>query len=378
MYTSHLDLNQDNVQLMLDTAQCLQVQNVLSLCHTFLKSAPVEQPPGTPCSGAFSLQGALAPDTSCALSESYSPHLLPACAADGQHSKALDEPPSQAPPPGHLHHPAGEASKLGPDTLDGSCTELPLKQPNYYYKLRNLYSKQYYKQAACPSHERITEQPFAVSPPTGPAAVENQPCAVSHSECALQSAEHLPPSFLAQPLAEPAPDPESDSTCQPPTKQMRLKKAIHLKKLNFLKSQTSAEHIAEPTSGEGLTQRIGPASDTIEKAGSESAGEKEHGEPGRSDSSPCIIKTERPEDLEAPEDQAQVPQSPWQYACELCGKPFKHPSNLELHKRSHTGTRTLTQGPRAGQGRAQTTRCLLLFVRSFAVALTFAHKNNQD
>lgn len=337
MYTSHLDLNQDNVQLMLDTAQCLQVQNVLSLCHTFLKSAPVEQPPGTPCSGAFSLQGALAPDTSCALSESYSPHLLPACAADGQHSKALDEPPSQAPPPGHLHHPAGEASKLGPDTLDGSCTELPLKQPNYYYKLRNLYSKQYYKQAACPSHERITEQPFAVSPPTGPAAVENQPCAVSHSECALQSAEHLPPSFLAQPLAEPAPDPESDSTCQPPTKQMRLKKAIHLKKLNFLKSQTSAEHIAEPTSGEGLTQRIGPAGDTIEKAGSQSAGEKEHGEPGSSDSFPRIIKTERPEDLEAPEDQAQVPQSPWQYACELCGKPFKHPSNLELHKRSHTG-----------------------------------------
>ncbi|KAK1346062.1 LOW QUALITY PROTEIN: hypothetical protein QTO34_008531 [Cnephaeus nilssonii] len=318
MYTSHLDLNQDNVQLMLDTAQCLQVQNVLSLCHTFLKSAPVEQPP------ARLVVGALAPDTSCALSESYSPHLLPACAADGQHSKALDEPPSQAPPPGHLHHPAGEASKLGPDTLDGSCTELPLKQPNYYYKLRNLYSKQYYKQAACPSHERITEQPFA---PTHRPGHRGKPAlCVSHSECALQSAEHLPPSFLAQPLAEPAPDPESDSTCQPPTKQMRLKKAIHLKKLNFLKSQTSAEHIAEPTSG-----------DTIEKAGSQSAGEKEHEEPGSSDSFPRIIKTERPEDLEAPEDQAQVPQSPWQYACELCGKPFKHPSNLELHKRSHTG-----------------------------------------
>lgn len=336
MYTSHLDLNPDNVQLMLDTAQCLQVQNVLSLCHTFLKSAPAEQPPGMPCSSALSLQGALAPDTSCALSESFSPHLLPA-SADVQPSKASDELHSQAPPAGHLHPPAGEASKLGPDTLDGSCTELPHKQPNYYYKLRNLYSKQYYKQAACPSHERTTEQPFTGSPSTGPAAGENQPCAVSHSECALQSEEHPPPSFPAQPLGEPAPDPESDSTCQPPTKQMRLKKAIHLKKLNFLKSQKSAEQIAEPASDEGLTQRIGPASDTIEKASCQSAGEKEHEEPGSSDSFPCIIKTERPEDLEAPEDQSQMPQSQWQYACDLCGKPFKHPSNLELHKRSHTG-----------------------------------------
>ncbi|XP_014305378.1 zinc finger and BTB domain-containing protein 49 isoform X3 [Myotis lucifugus] len=338
MYTSHLDLNQDNVQVMLDTAQCLQVQNVLSLCHTFLKSAPVEQPPSVPGGSVFSLPGTPAPDTSCALSESYSSHVLPACSADVQHGKALDESHSQAPPSVQLHHPAGEASKLGTDTLDSSCTELPLKQPNYYYKLRNLYSKQYYKQAACPSHERITEQPFTVSPSTGPAAVENQPCAVSHSECALQSAEHLPPNFLAQPLSEPAPDPESDSTCQPPTKQMRLKKAIHLKKLNFLKSQKSAEQTAEPTSDEGLTQRLGPASDnTTEEASSQHTGEKEREEPGSSDSFHCIIKTESPEDLEAPEDQFQTPQSQWQYACDLCGKPFKHPSNLELHKRSHTG-----------------------------------------
>lgn len=356
MYTSHLDLNQDNVQVMLDTAQCLQVQNVLSLCHTFLKSAPVEQPPSMPGNSAFSLQGALAPDTSCALSESYSPHLLPACSADVQHSKASDEPHSQAPPAVHLHHPAGEASKPGPDTLDGSYTELPLKQPNYYYKLRNLYSRQYYKQAACPGHERVIEQPCTVSPSTGPATMENQPCAVSHPERALQSEEHRPPSFPAQPVREPAPDPEPDSTCQPPTKQMRLKKAIHLKKLNFLKSQRSAEQTAEPTSDEGLTQGIGPAGDsTTEKASRQSAGEKEREEAGRSDSFPCIIKTESPEDLEGPEDPFQTPQSQWQYACDLCGKPFKHPSNLELHKRSHTGTRTLTWCPRARAGKSADT-----------------------
>ena len=27
-----------------------------------------------------------------------------------------------------------------------------------------------------------------------------------------------------------------------------------------------------------------------------------------------------------------------EYCCIICGKIFKHPSNLELHKRSHTGT----------------------------------------
>lgn len=337
MYTSHLDLNPDNVQLMLDTAQCLQVQNVLSLCHTFLKSAPAEQPPGPPCGGAFSLQGAPAPDPSCALGESCSPHSPPACAADGQQGKAVDEPHSQAPPAGHLPPPAGEASKLGPDALDGSCAEVPLKQPSYYHKLRNLYSKQYYRQAACPGHDRGAEQPCAGSPPTGPAALDNQPAAVSHPECALLAAEPLPPNFLALPLSEPAPDPEADSTCPPPTKQMRLKKAIHLKKLNFLKSQKSAERIPAPTSEEGLPQPIGPASDTVEPASSQSAGEKEHEEPATSDSFPCIIKMERPEAPEAPEDPSQMPQSQWQYACDLCGKPFKHPSNLELHKRSHTG-----------------------------------------
>ncbi|KAM7157063.1 zinc finger and BTB domain-containing protein 49 isoform 2-T7 [Molossus nigricans] len=339
MYTSHLDLNQDNVQVMLDIAQCLQVQNVLNLCHTFLKSTTVEPPAGMPCSSAFSLQSALTPDTSCVISENYSPHLLQECSADVRHSKVADEPPSQAPPSVHLHHPAGDTSKQASDTLDSSCTELPFKQPNYYYKLRNLYSKQYYKQATCPSHERLIGQPFTVSPSADlTAAVENQPCAVTHSECTLQSSEHLPPNFLAQPLSEPAPDPESDSTCQQPTRQMRLKKAIHLKKLNFLKSQKSAEQTSELKPDEDVTKRIDSASEnTTERASGQSAEEKEGDELVSSASFNCSTDTERPEELGAPEDPAQEPQSQRQHACELCGKPFKHPSNLELHRRSHTG-----------------------------------------
>lgn len=346
MYTSHLDLTPDNVQVMLDIAQCLQVQNVLNLCHTFLKSATVEPPPGTPCDGAFSPQSTLTPDTNCVVGEHYAPPLLQGCTADVPHGEASDGPHSRAPPPLHLHRPAGAAPKQAPGALDGSCTELPCKQPGYYYKLRNLYSKQYYKQATCPSHERIIEPPFTISPSPDPTAEESQPPAGSHSACALPAAEHSPTHFLVQPLGEPAPGPESDGSFQQPTKQMRLKKAIHLKKLNFLKSQKSAEQTSAPELDEGVTKRTDAAGEGAgEKASGQSAEDRDGEELVSSGNFGCINETEGPEELVAPEDQSQMLQSQRQYACELCGKPFKHPSNLELHKRSHTGT--LIQCPQA-------------------------------
>uniref|UniRef100_F7DZC5 Zinc finger and BTB domain containing 49 n=1 Tax=Macaca mulatta TaxID=9544 RepID=F7DZC5_MACMU len=339
MYTSHLDLNQDNIQVMLDTAQCLQVQNVLSLCHTFLKSATAVQPPGMPCNSTLSLQSTLTPDATCVINENnYPPHLLQECSADAQRNKVLDESHPHASPSVNRHHSAGEVSKQAPDTSDGSCTQLPFKQPNYYYKLRNFYSKQYHKHAAGPSQERVVEQPFAFSTSTDLTTVDSQPCAVSHSECILESPEHLPSNFLAQPVNDSAPHPESDATCQQPAKQMRLKKAIHLKKLNFLKSQKSAEQISEPKSDDGLTKRMESASEnTLEKASSQSAEEKESEEVVSCENFNCLSETERHEDPAALEDQSQTLQSQRQYACELCRKPFKHPSNLELHKRSHTG-----------------------------------------
>ncbi|EHH25745.1 Zinc finger protein 509 [Macaca mulatta] len=339
MYTSHLDLNQDNIQVMLDTAQCLQVQNVLSLCHTFLKSATAVQPPGMPCNSTLSLQSTLTPDATCVINENnYPPHVLQECSADAQRNKVLDESHPHASPSVNRHHSAGEVSKQAPDTSDGSCTQLPFKQPNYYYKLRNFYSKQYHKHAAGPSQERVVEQPFAFSTSTDLTTVDSQPCAVSHSECILESPEHLPSNFLAQPVNDSAPHPESDATCQQPAKQMRLKKAIHLKKLNFLKSQKSAEQISEPKSDDGLTKRMESASEnTLEKASSQSAEEKESEEVVSCENFNCLSETERHEDPAALEDQSQTLQSQRQYACELCRKPFKHPSNLELHKRSHTG-----------------------------------------
>uniref|UniRef100_A0A8C9A6M4 Zinc finger and BTB domain containing 49 n=1 Tax=Prolemur simus TaxID=1328070 RepID=A0A8C9A6M4_PROSS len=342
MYTSHLDLNQDNIQVMLDTAQCLQVQNVLNLCHTFIKSATVEQPPGMPCNSTFSLQSTVTPDATCVVNENYPSHLLQECSADVQHNKVLDESNSHAPPLVNLHHSASDIARQAPDTLAGSCAELPFKQPNSCHKLRNFYSKQYYKDAACPSHERVVEQPLTLSSATDLSTVESRPCAASHSQCILESSEHLPSNFLAPPLSDSAPDPESDTMYPQPTKQMRLKKAIHLKKLNFLKAQKSAEQTSEPKLDDGLTKRMESAGEnTTEKASSQCTAEKESEELVSCGDFNCISEMERPEDPAALEDQCQTLQSQRQYACELCGKPFKHPSNLELHKRSHTGLQPL-------------------------------------
>ncbi|XP_045853242.1 zinc finger and BTB domain-containing protein 49 isoform X1 [Meles meles] len=338
MYTSHLDLNQDNIQVMLDTAQCLQVQNVLNLCHTFLKSATVEQLPGMACDSTFSLQGALPAEVHCAGSESYPPHLLQECPAEVQQSQVLADSHTPPPPPVTLPHCAGEASKQAPDALDGPCPELPFRQPSYYYKLRNFYSKHYYKQAAGPSHDRTAEQPRAFRTAADLGASDSQSCSGSHPECVLESSEHLPPHFLAPPLSDSAPDPESDSLCQPPTRQLRLKKAIHLKKLNFLKSQKSAERPSEAKPDDSLTKRVECAgANTTEKASSHGPEENEGEDLVHAEHFNCINETERPEEAAALEDQAQMLPSQRQYACELCGKPFKHPSNLELHKRSHTG-----------------------------------------
>lgn len=103
MYTSHLDLSQDNVQAMLDIAQCLQVQNVLNICHTFLKSSSaIEQTTNMPCNSVFSLQNSLTADTSCT-NDSYGTNLLQECPSDTQANKVLADHHSHASQSVNLH-----------------------------------------------------------------------------------------------------------------------------------------------------------------------------------------------------------------------------------------------------------------------------------
>ncbi|NWV77398.1 ZBT49 protein, partial [Dasyornis broadbenti] len=339
MYTSHLDLSQDNVQAMLDIAQCLQVQNVLNICHTFLKSSTaVEQAASMPCNSVFSLQNTLGTDTSCA-SDSYGTNLLPECSADTQTNKALAEHHSHASQSVNLHTPSGDGQKQPQDSLDGNCTELPFKQPNYYYKLRNFYSKQFYKQNACSDHERGAESSFSYSTSTEINTVENNSCTVNHSECILENSDHLPSNFLVQSANEAAPDQDAESTVMQPTRQMRLKKAIHLKKLNFLRSQKSAEQPPEPQRDDSrITEVIEPVNEsTTDTTDVRVTDEKEAEDLVNSENFEQTVGMERSQGPLEQEGQSQTLQSQKQYTCELCGKAFKHPSNLELHKRSHTG-----------------------------------------
>ncbi|NXR71928.1 ZBT49 protein, partial [Pycnonotus jocosus] len=339
MYTSHLDLSQDNVQAMLDIAQCLQVQNVLNICHTFLKSSTaVEQAASMPCNSVFSLQNTLGTDTSCA-GDSYGTNLLSECSADTQTNKVLAEHHSRASQSVNLHTSSGDGQKPPQDSLDGNCTELPFKQPNYYYKLRNFYSKQFYKQNACSDHERGAEPSFSYNTSTEINTVENNSCTVSHSECILETSDHLPSNFLVQSASEAAPDQNAESTVMQPTRQMRLKKAIHLKKLNFLRSQKSPEQLPEPQRDDSrITEVVEPVNEsTMDTTDVRVTDEKETEDLVNSENFEQTVEVERSQGPLEQEGQSQTLQSQKQYTCELCGKAFKHPSNLELHKRSHTG-----------------------------------------
>uniref|UniRef100_A0A8D0GRN1 Zinc finger and BTB domain-containing protein 49 n=1 Tax=Sphenodon punctatus TaxID=8508 RepID=A0A8D0GRN1_SPHPU len=115
---------------------------------------------------------------------------------------------------------------------------------------------------------------------------------------------------------------------------MRLKKAVHLKKLNFLRSQESAEQSSElKTVNSGITRVIESVNESaMEMTNISTVEEKEVEETFEQ-----TVEMERSQCSSELEEQSPILQSQRQYTCELCGKAFKHPSNLELHKRSHTG-----------------------------------------
>ncbi|XP_030047045.1 zinc finger and BTB domain-containing protein 49 isoform X2 [Microcaecilia unicolor] len=332
MYTSHLDLNQDNVQAMLDIAQCLQVQNVLTMCCSFLKpNKVVDQPATIPCNTAFSLQGSLSTGTNGGSVENYRNHLLQECASDAQGHKGLEDEPHMGKHQNALSDVCRQVSK----PPDGSCTALPLIQSSHHYKLRNFYSKQFYKQNTC-SKQNELEQPFCVSVSKEPQAVNNYSWTVNNSECILESSDLLPSDSLVESLNKPSEDQDSESAFLQFSKQMRLKKAVHLKKLNFLRSQTSTELSSECNQDGNHTNEETESVNGTPMDNSNTDLEKE------TISLPALkildqtVETELSQNISELEEQAEA-QLQRRYTCDLCGKIFKHPSNLELHNRSHTG-----------------------------------------
>ncbi|TNN35493.1 Zinc finger and BTB domain-containing protein 49 [Liparis tanakae] len=342
MYTSHLDVNQDNVQALLDIAQCLQVPNVQSMCNAFLKPSP---PPVDIAS--FSLPGMLSSEHDCLLGSSLPPDVDLHC-------------PSETQRPGFggdAHHGKRLPVSGGSNCDAAGGAQPPVeKQLVHGYKLRNFYSKQYFEQSALqissaalnqgPCPLVLQEEPACRLGVAPPAACSGNPARPSPPRTPA-GAEKLPVSSLtpSDNLNTPSVNPEDSAADEP----VRPKKSVYLKKYNYLRSQKAleemfAEAVSDPVLGcpkeSPREEEAAVRTDAPEAPAGDLHPDREPVTEAATDvqlPSPPAVEREEEEHLKTAPESAQHMGTNKQYCCEVCGKIFKHPSNLELHKRSHTG-----------------------------------------
>ncbi|XP_075425557.1 zinc finger and BTB domain-containing protein 49 isoform X2 [Ascaphus truei] len=328
MYTSHLDLNHENIRAMLDIAQCLQVQNVLNMCYSFLKlTTTVDQVTHVPCSSYLSLQSTFPKYANPVSNDHLGTPLLPGSIAEERRPYS-----SQAE---KVNISSSEAPKSSSVSVNINDKETQLKHSSHPYKLRNFYSKHLYKENACSHADRGHEQPQTSNICTEPNVIESQ--ALNNSESILVPSNSLPvnplPAFSHTFVSNQDPD---RSPLQFP-KQMRLKKAAHLTKLNFLRSQKAAEESVEPVSvlQNTIEETVFTSEKELENRDKPYLEKESDGD--IFDNLGQNVEVERAESPSPLEEQSPDLSSHKYCACNVCGKGFKHPSNLELHKRSHTG-----------------------------------------
>lgn len=339
MYTSHLDINQDNVQALLDIAQCLQVPNVQSLCNTFLKPCPppVEIPP-------FSLLGT---EHDCLLGSSLPHDVDLHCLSEAQR-------PGSSTDTDHTKKMSFSSSTSSSGCKPSNSNQAPAeKQLVHGYKLRNFYSKQYFKQSALE-----TSNANSIQGPGPLLVIEEQQCSlgISHGDnsspvdsgtllqpnpsSASVASEKNPVSSLmpSENLNIPNFGPADSSLNRP----VRPKKAVYLKKYNYLRSQKAWEEICMESVHEPVlscTKECQPEESVLQTEAPETlvednaVTEENVVEPTATPQHPSPSPLEPEEDKLKPQQQ----RGNRQHRCHMCGKIFKHPSNLELHKRSHTG-----------------------------------------
>ncbi|XP_072899215.1 zinc finger and BTB domain-containing protein 49 isoform X2 [Hemitrygon akajei] len=359
MYTSHLDLSHENVQAVLDIAQCLQVPNVLSLCYTFLKASAsvISSTSNLSGAGVISLHGSLTTDTEDMLENNDATEINRDC------SFGIQNHIHKAQELGLLFRPLPDISQAEisatlqnqtPGPSERNSSVYPVRQnAQQATKLYSCYGKEMFNQKLPQFFNNGQGEPGRedLDDGLGAAVTAEDVSSLDHSQCTNGSQESSSSGMTVH-TEERWPFSQSTGNIEPqPIRQLPLlKKTIPLKKYEYLRSQKQLEstsvqpklneaiemekineHAAEQLPKENQRQ----SSDSREK---DQEHEKQADSPLAGNDLLHGGRTTAGDTLEVLDhlNNSNV-QSQKQYCCELCGKTFKHPSNLELHRRSHTG-----------------------------------------